>query len=76
MCLSGWAASCPAIWVSRALIWADSVVSVAVKAAVTHARAAPSAPVAPGGAACSRADSLGSCRSEPSTRVRDGAKWR
>ena len=57
MCSSGWAASCPAIWVSRALIWADSVVSAAVRAAVTPAWAAPSAPVAPGGAACSRAHS-------------------
>ena len=52
---SGWAASCPAICVSRALIWAVSMVSVTVRAAVTPAWAAPSAPVAPGGAACSRA---------------------
>jgi hypothetical protein len=52
---SGWAASWPAIWVSRALIWADSAVSVAVRTAVTPAWEAPSVPAAPGGAACSRA---------------------
>ena len=55
MCASGWAVSWPEIWVCRALIWADSAVSVAVKAAVTPAWAAPSAPVAPDGAARSRA---------------------
>ena len=42
MCASGWAASCPAIWVSRALIWADSADSAAVRAAVTPAWAARS----------------------------------
>ncbi len=55
MCASGWAASWTPIPVSRALIWAASMAAVAVRAAVMPAWAAPSCPVAPPGAARSRA---------------------
>ncbi len=57
MCASGWAASWAPISASRALIWLARVLKVATRAPVMAALAAPSAPVAPRGAACSRARS-------------------
>ena len=57
MCASGWAVSWMPIPASRTLIWAASMPTVAARAAVMTACAAPSSPVTPSGAARSRAHS-------------------